>query len=70
MARLTRGTGGRTSVLDARGSPRENRSTPGGASAMIGGMFRHAFLLGASAVADAAKAAVPVLAAAADGARS
>lgn len=33
-------------------------------------MFRHAFLLAASAVADAPKAAVPILAAAADGARS
>lgn len=33
-------------------------------------MFRQAFLLAASAVADAPKAAVPILAAAADGARS
>jgi hypothetical protein len=41
---------------------------------MIGVMFRYAFHLAASAVADAPKAAVPVLvsvlAAAADGARS
>jgi hypothetical protein len=37
---------------------------------MIGVMFRHAFVLAASAVADAPKAAVPVLVAAADGARS
>ncbi|CAL9583078.1 hypothetical protein SUDANB6_05105 [Streptomyces sp. enrichment culture] len=33
-------------------------------------MFRYAFLLAASAAADAPKAAVPVLVAAADGARS
>lgn len=33
-------------------------------------MFRHAFHLAASAVADAPKAAVPMLAAAAGGARS
>jgi len=37
---------------------------------MIGLMFRYAFLLAASAVADAPKAAVPILVAAADGARS
>lgn len=33
-------------------------------------MFRYAFLLAASAAADAPKAAVPVLAGAVDGARS
>jgi hypothetical protein len=48
----------------------ENRSTWGDASAMIWVMFRFAFLVAASAVADAPKAAVPVLAAAVDGARS
>jgi len=37
---------------------------------MIGLMFRYAFHLAASAVADAPKAAVPVLVAAVDGARS
>jgi hypothetical protein len=37
---------------------------------MIGVMFRYAFPLAASAVADAPKAAVPFLAAAVDGARS
>lgn len=37
---------------------------------MIDVMFRHAFVLAASAVADAPKAAVPVFLAAADGARS
>jgi hypothetical protein len=37
---------------------------------MICVMFRHAFLLAASAVADAPKAAVPILLAAVDGARS
>lgn len=37
---------------------------------MIDLMFRHAFVLAASADADAPKAAVPVLLAAADGARS
>jgi hypothetical protein len=37
---------------------------------MIGVMFRYAFHLVASAVADAPKAAVPHLAAAVDGARS
>jgi hypothetical protein len=36
---------------------------------MIDGMFRYAFLLAASAVADAPKAAVPSLPAAVDGAR-
>lgn len=39
-------------------------------SAMIDGMFRYAFLVAASAVADAPKAAVPHLVAAVDGARS
>jgi hypothetical protein len=48
----------------------ENRSTCGDASAMIDAMFRYAFLLAASAVADAPKAAVPVVPAALDGARS
>ncbi|MFB8776065.1 hypothetical protein [Streptomyces broussonetiae] len=48
----------------------ENHSTPGPASAMIDVMFRHAFLLAASAVADAPKAAVPVFLTAVDGARS
>jgi hypothetical protein len=48
----------------------ENRSTCGDGSAMICVMFRYAFLLAASAAADAPKAAVPVLVAAADGARS
>jgi hypothetical protein len=33
-------------------------------------MFRHAFLLAASAVADVPKAAVPIVVAAVDGARS
>jgi hypothetical protein len=37
---------------------------------MIGVMFRYAFVLAASAVADTPKAAVPVFLAAADGARS
>jgi hypothetical protein len=37
---------------------------------MICVMFRYAFLLAASAVADAPKAAVPVFPAAVDGARS
>ncbi|QTD97149.1 hypothetical protein S1361_07270 [Streptomyces cyanogenus] len=37
---------------------------------MIDHMFRYAFLLAASAVADAPKAAVLILVAAADGARS
>lgn len=37
---------------------------------MIDPMFRHAFVLAASAVADAPKAAVLILLAAADGARS
>ncbi|MEW2512171.1 hypothetical protein [Streptomyces sp. NPDC046870] len=49
---------------------RENHSTPGVPSAMIDGMFRYAFHVAASAVADAPKAAVPHLAAAVDGARS
>jgi flavoprotein len=37
---------------------------------MIDPMFRYAFVLAASAVADAPKAAVPVFLAAVDGARS
>jgi hypothetical protein len=37
---------------------------------MIDLMFRHAFVLAASAVADAPKAAVEILLAAVDGARS
>ncbi len=37
---------------------------------MIVDMFRYAFVLAASAVADAPKAAVPIILAAADGARS
>jgi hypothetical protein len=37
---------------------------------MIDAMFRHAFVLAASAVADAPKAAVLILVAAVDGARS
>jgi hypothetical protein len=49
---------------------RENHSTRGTASAMIEPMFRHAFLSAASAVADAPKAAVLILLAAVDGARS
>ncbi|MES4893308.1 hypothetical protein [Streptomyces sp. NPDC096012] len=48
----------------------ENHSTPDEPSAMIDAMFRYAFLLAASAVADAPKAAVPLLLAAVDGARS
>jgi len=48
----------------------KNRSTSGKPSAMIDTMFRHAFVLAASAVADAPKAAVPILLAAVDGARS
>jgi hypothetical protein len=48
----------------------ENRSTWDDASDMICVMFRYAFALAASAVADAPKAAVPVFPAAADGARS
>ncbi|MBE8470867.1 hypothetical protein [Streptomyces justiciae] len=48
----------------------KNRSTSGRVSAMIDAMFRHAFLLAASAVADAPKAAVPVFLTAVDGARS
>ncbi|QBJ89470.1 hypothetical protein D0Z67_03545 [Streptomyces seoulensis] len=47
----------------------ENRSTWDDASAMICVMFRYAFLA-ASALADAPKAAVLVLVAAVDGARS
>jgi hypothetical protein len=48
----------------------ENRSTRGEASARIGAMFRYAFHLAASAVADAPKAAVPFMTTAVDGARS
>ncbi|RMB84030.1 hypothetical protein [Streptomyces shenzhenensis] len=47
----------------------ENQSTRDTVSAMIGVMFRHAFVLAASAVADAPKAAVPIVVAV-DGARS
>ncbi|WP_189956925.1 hypothetical protein [Streptomyces alanosinicus] len=48
----------------------KNHSTPDIRSAMIDVMFRYAFLLAASADADAPKAAVPFLTAAVDGARS
>jgi hypothetical protein len=48
----------------------KNRSTWDDTSDMICVMFRYAFVLAASAVADAPKAAVPVFLAAADGARS
>ncbi len=48
----------------------ENHSTRAGPSARIHGMFRYASVLAASAAADAPKAAVPVLVAAVDGARS
>ncbi|QFX85155.1 hypothetical protein GEV49_32715 [Streptomyces sp. SYP-A7193] len=48
----------------------KNHSTCDEASAMIGVMFRYAFHLAASAVADAPKAAVAHLTAAVDGARS
>ncbi|MFJ7336415.1 hypothetical protein ACIQUU_24625 [Streptomyces sp. NPDC101116] len=48
----------------------ENHSTRGEASAMIDGMFRHAFALAASVVTDAPKAAVVDLTAVMDGARS
>ncbi|MEU6551811.1 hypothetical protein ABZ915_16235 [Streptomyces sp. NPDC046915] len=48
----------------------KNHSTWDEVSAMICVMFRHAFLLAASAVADAPKAAVPIFLAAVDGARS
>ncbi|GHH93185.1 hypothetical protein GCM10017779_36420 [Streptomyces capillispiralis] len=48
----------------------ENHSTRGGSSARIDPMFRYAFHLAASAVADAPKAAVPAVLAAVDGARS
>ncbi|MFI8076023.1 hypothetical protein ACIF85_45960 [Streptomyces sp. NPDC086033] len=48
----------------------KNRSTWDDAWDMICVMFRYAFALAASAVADAPKAAVPVFLAAADGARS
>ncbi|MCG0067209.1 MULTISPECIES: hypothetical protein [Streptomyces] len=58
-------TGTRTRARTA-----ENHSTSDKPSAMIDGMLRYAFLLAASAVADAPKAAVPLLVAAVDGARS
>ncbi|MFE9452978.1 hypothetical protein [Streptomyces sp. NPDC006739] len=48
----------------------KNHSTWDKASDMICVMFRHAFLLAASAVADAPKAAARILLAAVDGARS
>ncbi|UUU37444.1 hypothetical protein JIX56_39145 [Streptomyces sp. CA-210063] len=49
----------------------ENHSTRAETSTMIDPMFRHAFLLAASAtVADAPKAALLIVVAAADGARS
>ncbi|MPY52362.1 hypothetical protein FPZ41_28845 [Streptomyces sp. K1PN6] len=49
----------------------ENHSTRTAGWAMIDGMFRHAFVLAASApVADAPKAALLIVAAAPDGARS
>ncbi|MEU2713069.1 hypothetical protein [Streptomyces sp. NPDC007205] len=54
----------------AHGPAAENHSTPDMPSTMIDGMSRYAFLLTASAVADAPKAAVPILVAAVDGARS
>jgi hypothetical protein len=50
--------------------PRENHSTRDRPSGMIGVMFRYAFVPAASAAADAPKAAVPLLVAAVDGARS
>jgi hypothetical protein len=53
-----------------RSGAAKNRSTWDNASAMICVMFRYAFVLAASAVADAPKAAVPLLVAAVDGARS
>jgi flavoprotein len=53
-----------------RSGTAENHSTWDNASTMICVMFRYAFLLAASAVADATKAAVPVFLAAVDGARS
>ncbi|KOU62012.1 hypothetical protein ADK57_25520 [Streptomyces sp. MMG1533] len=54
-----------------RSGAAKNHSTWDNASAMICVMFRYAFLLAASAVADAPKAAVPFFfPAAADGARS
>ncbi|GDY67302.1 hypothetical protein SAV14893_066950 [Streptomyces avermitilis] len=51
-------------------TPYKNHSTRPDPSTMIYNMFRYAFLLAASAVADAPKAAVPIIAAAVDGARS
>ncbi|PAZ13078.1 hypothetical protein CLM62_26645 [Streptomyces sp. SA15] len=53
-----------------RAGTAKNHSTWDNASAMICVMFRYAFVLAASAVADAPKAAVPVFLAAVDGARS
>ncbi|WP_128377018.1 hypothetical protein [Streptomyces cavernae] len=50
--------------------PYKNHSTPPDPSTMIYGMFRHTFVLAASAVADAPKAAVLIFLAATDGARS
>jgi hypothetical protein len=49
---------------------RENRSTRAGGSWRIDVMFRHAFVLAASAVADAPEAAVLTLLAVVDGVRS
>ncbi|MPY63694.1 hypothetical protein FNH08_43015 [Streptomyces spongiae] len=52
-------------------APPENHSTGTTRSAIIDHMVRHAFVLAASAaVADAPKAALLIIAAAADGARS
>ncbi|AWW40767.1 hypothetical protein ADL00_30910 [Streptomyces sp. AS58] len=48
----------------------ENHSTPGAAWAKICLMFRYAFVLAASAAADAPKAAVLIVTATVDGARS
>jgi len=61
---------GRTAEPSERRRAAENPSTPDERSAMIDDMFRYAFLLAASAVADAPKAAVPPVPAAVDGARS
>ncbi|MCF1648233.1 hypothetical protein [Streptomyces indiaensis] len=67
MVRLT-GVTGRGPRACAQAD--ENHSTCGAASAMIDGMFRHAFALAASVVTDAPKAAVVDLTAVMDGARS
>ncbi|MFD7282014.1 hypothetical protein ACFV80_34525 [Streptomyces sp. NPDC059862] len=48
----------------------KNHSTQGEPSAMICVMFRYAFVLAASAAADAPKAAVLIVTATVDGARS